>query len=85
MSIPTTEFVCDACGGFVGEPGKACGYAGKWCQCTKQQLRVTQLLQSAPTGFRPTLADAIDEAMRHYYNRDPDALKRHVSNLIKGA
>ncbi len=25
--------VCANCGGFIGEPGKAYGYAGKWCHC----------------------------------------------------
>ena len=26
---------CAACGGLIGEPGKAYGYAGRWCHCTK--------------------------------------------------
>lgn len=24
---------CAACGGLIGEPGKAYGYAGRWCHC----------------------------------------------------
>ena len=27
------ETSCTKCGGFIGEPGKAYGYAGKWCHC----------------------------------------------------
>ena len=26
---------CAACGGLIGEPGRAYGYAGRWCHCTK--------------------------------------------------
>lgn len=26
---------CAACGGLIGEPGKAYGYVGRWCHCTK--------------------------------------------------
>lgn len=26
---------CAACGGAIGEPGKAYGYAGKWCHCVR--------------------------------------------------
>lgn len=24
---------CGKCGGFIGEPGKVYGYAGRWCHC----------------------------------------------------
>lgn len=24
---------CAACGGLIGEPGKAYGYVGRWCHC----------------------------------------------------
>ena len=27
------ETVCKKCGGFIGKPGVAYGYAGKWCTC----------------------------------------------------
>lgn len=27
------ETSCKKCGGFIGEPGKVYGYAGKWCVC----------------------------------------------------
>lgn len=30
---------CQQCGGFIGEPGKAYGYAGKWCHCPKAALK----------------------------------------------
>lgn len=26
---------CAGCGGAIGEPGVAYGYAGKWCHCVK--------------------------------------------------
>ena len=29
------EYNCGKCGGFVGQPGKAYGYAGQWCHCEK--------------------------------------------------
>lgn len=29
------ENTCTKCGGFVGEPMKAYGYAGKWCHCVE--------------------------------------------------
>lgn len=32
---------CTKCGGFVGEPGKIYGYAGKWCQCGWQDWSMT--------------------------------------------
>ncbi len=25
--------ICQTCNGFIGEPGKSYGYAGKWCYC----------------------------------------------------
>lgn len=27
---------CVQCGGFIGEPGKAYGYSGKYCFCANQ-------------------------------------------------
>lgn len=37
---------CATCGGFIGEPGKVYGYAGKWCHCWNPASRP---LTAAPT------------------------------------
>lgn len=31
------ESMCQKCGGLIGEPGKAYGWAGKWCLCAQQE------------------------------------------------
>lgn len=31
------ESMCRKCGGLIGEPGKAYGWAGKWCHCAIEE------------------------------------------------
>lgn len=37
MNKTHTEVFCKNCGGFIGEPMKVYGYAGKWCHCLNPQ------------------------------------------------
>lgn len=51
-----SEGSCCNCGGFIGEPGKAYGYAGKWCYCaTPATFRI---------GDTTRLSDEMFNAMR---------------------
>lgn len=42
---------CERCGGAIGEPGKAYGYAGKWCRCPS----------SPPTPAVPPPAPSVED------------------------
>lgn len=61
---------CQACGGFIGEPGKVYGYAGKWCSCIHPGpfpgLSPFQpgLLPLKPDEYEEIRRKAIDDLMK---------------------
>lgn len=50
------EYNCARCGGFVGEPMKAYGYAGQWCHCAEPK-RPEGNLVSVKTSTSETTDD----------------------------
>jgi hypothetical protein len=42
--------LCKRCGGAIGEPGKAYGYAGDWCPCAEPDLPRLGDIQVIPPG-----------------------------------
>lgn len=58
------KITCDKCGGFIGEPGKAYGYAGRWCQChITEELKVAQ-----PRSLEDRIAE-LEEQVRRLQER----------------
>lgn len=49
-------YSCQKCGGAVGEPGKAYGYAGKWCYCPEP---TQPLVWQDGIPPRPSIADIL--------------------------
>jgi hypothetical protein len=63
---------CLNCGGAIGEPGKAYGYAGKWCHCPVHPSRMYQNPASNPLRVVPMFAD-------------PDDLERYLKRQLPAA
>lgn len=52
---------CAACGGAIGEPGKAYSYAGRWCHCTQPIPNDYPHVQGFPDTRPQKLADFVKD------------------------
>lgn len=66
------EGMCHHCGGLIGEPNKAYGWAGKWCHCGQ-----TQRLGET---YRPSRQAEIDE-LRRRLDRLEAERRRHEDQV----
>lgn len=53
--------MCSKCGGLIGEPNKAYGWAGKWCHCAYRPS-----MNEAP---QPSEMDRLREEVRRLNDR----------------
>lgn len=53
--------MCAACGGLIGEPGKAYGYVGRWCHCTEPIPNDYPHVQGFPDTRPQKLADFVKD------------------------
>lgn len=55
---------CEKCGGAVGEPGKAYGYAGKWCYCERPTPPHPEPVRISPDVLPQSLLEGLAEVRK---------------------
>lgn len=72
--------MCTKCGGFIGEPGKAYGYAGKWCDCAFKG-KASDFYPSAFPDMSFELIKKLEERIKYLEERVNQLEKCHKEEL----
>lgn len=80
--------MCKTCGGLIGEPNKAYGWAGKWCRCAPRRLSMNEpgemdRLREEVRRLHERLDQA--ERMRHFEPRTGQVWVDYFSQIYRPA